>query len=192
MAQDSFIDYYEVLQISPNARAETVQRVYRLLAQMYHPDNKDTGDQEQFALVLEAYKVLSDPERRAAYDVEHGLARGVRWRIIDQAGAVQGFEAERRKRTAILSLLYSKRIVDPDRPALNIIELENLLGVAREHLELSLWYLRESGRITRTDNGRFALTIKGMETLEEIGDSPTPVTRMLTAGDGHGGNGSAA
>lgn len=176
-----FNDYYEVLQISPNAQLETVQRVYRLLALHYHPDNKETGDVDMFNQVLEAYKVLSDPERRAAYDIEHRTATGSRWKIFDQTSAVQGIEGERRKRIAVLSLLCTKRINDPNSPSLNIFDLEQLLGCPREHLELSLWYLRESGRIQRTDNGRYALTAKGFETLEENSEQVAPKYRMLPA-----------
>ena len=156
-----------MLQISPNAQAETVQRVYRLLAQIYHPDNKETGDQDLFEQVLQAHRVLSNPEKRAAYDVEYRAVAAVKWKIFDQASATVGFEGEKRKRMGILSLLCTKRMNQPDQPALNIVELEQLLGCPREHLEISLWYLRESGRIQRSDNGRYALTVKGMETLEE-------------------------
>ena len=39
------VDYYETLQISKNADQETVQRVFRLLAQRFHPDNLETGDE---------------------------------------------------------------------------------------------------------------------------------------------------
>jgi curved DNA-binding protein CbpA len=167
LLRDSFIDHYEALQISPNAQSETVQRVYRLLAQIYHPDNKETGDVEMFTAVLEAYRVLSDPERRAAYDVEHRSASGLRWKIFDQSHSVQGIDSEKRKRTGVLSLLYNKRMHEPHSPALGIIEFEQLLGCPREHLELSLWYLRESGRIQRSDNGRYILTAKGLEFLED-------------------------
>lgn len=177
MHSDAFIDYYEVLQISPNAHPETVQRVYRLLAQSYHPDNKETGDVVKFNEVLEAYEVLSTPERRAAYDVEHRLVSGNRWRIFDQISGLQGIEAERRKRVGILSLLCTKRINEPNHPSLNLFELEQLLGCPREHLELSLWYLRESGRIQRTDNGRFQMTAKGLEMLEDHSEAPA-VSRM--------------
>jgi curved DNA-binding protein CbpA len=177
-----FTDYYEVLQISPNAQSETIQRVYRLLAQHYHPDNKETGDVEKFTRVLDAYRVLNDPESRASYDLEHRAYIGGRWKIFDQASGVQGLEAERRKRTGILSLLCTKRINTPDKPALSIIELEDALGCAREHLELSLWYLKESGRIIRSDNGKYALTAKGLETLEKNSDrAPASRRRMLRA-----------
>jgi curved DNA-binding protein CbpA len=184
VSNDSFVDHYETLQISPNARAETIQRVYRLLAQMYHPDNTETGDNELFNSVLEAYRVLSDPERRAAYDVEYRAVSGRRWKIFDQSNSVQGMDGEKRKRTGILTLLYNKRMHEPHSPALGIVEFEQLLGIPREHLELSLWYLRESGRIQRSDNGRFVLTAKGLEFLEEYMQEQShvlPDNRLLEA-----------
>ena len=42
--ESELTDYYELLQISPNAEPETIHRVYRLLAQRFHPDNGQTGD----------------------------------------------------------------------------------------------------------------------------------------------------
>jgi curved DNA-binding protein CbpA len=183
LKKDSFIDHYEALQISSNARSETVQRVYRLLAQMYHPDNTETGDVEMFKAVLDAYKVLSDPESRAAYDVEHRAARERRWKIFDQSHSVQGIDSEKRKRIGILSLLYSKRMHESYSPTLGIVEFEQLLGCPREHLELSLWYLRESGRIQRSDNGKYVLTAKGLEFLEDQMDQPQAAVnfRLLEA-----------
>ena len=50
MTDDKPADYYEVLQISSNAEPETIQRIFRMLAQRYHPDNKDTGDDRRFRL----------------------------------------------------------------------------------------------------------------------------------------------
>ena len=61
-------DYYAVLQLDPNAEQLVVTKVYRLLAAYYHPDNKQTGDEEKFKQVLEAYEVLSDPAKRSRYD----------------------------------------------------------------------------------------------------------------------------
>jgi len=167
LQQSDFIDYYEVLQISPNAQPATIHRVYRLLAQHYHPDNKETGDVETFTLVLEAFRTLEDPERRAAYDIAHKISSGQKWKIFDQTASVQGIEGEKRKRIGILSLLCTKRIQQPDTPTLTILQMEDMLGCPREHLELSLWYLKESGRITRGDSGKYVLTAKGFETLEE-------------------------
>ena len=76
MGQISFVDYYEGLQISPNADLETIERVYRLLAKRYHPDNQVTGSIEKFKIIASAYKTLSKPEKRAAYDAKYEEVRG--------------------------------------------------------------------------------------------------------------------
>lgn len=62
-------DYYEILQVHPRAEAEIVAAAYRKLAQLYHPDrNNDPSATRRFQQISEAYEVLSDPERRVAYD----------------------------------------------------------------------------------------------------------------------------
>ena len=160
-------DYYEILQISPNADPDMIHRVYRLLAQRYHPDNTITGDDKAFRTITDAYKVLSEPEKRAAYDVNLHAYRQVRWRIFDQRQASVGKAAEKSKRKGILDLLYTKRANEPEKPTMNLHELEDLLGCPREHLEFSLWYLKENGLIARLDNGRFAVTAKGVDWAEQ-------------------------
>jgi curved DNA-binding protein CbpA len=184
---DRYIDYYETLEVSPSAQPETIHRVYRLLAQLYHPDNSQTGNAGRFSQVLEAYKVLSDPEKRAAYDIEHQTIRTTRWRIFDQADAIQGIAGEKRKRLGILTLLYTRRMNEPDTPAMNVLEMEQLLGCPREHLELSLWYLKDTGRIQRTDNGRYSITSKGIDLVEDNAEIvqhrmlPAPASEGLRA-----------
>jgi hypothetical protein len=74
-------DCYEVMQLSPRADAETISRVYRLLASRYHPDNHETGNSEKFIRLAEAYGILSDPEKRARYD--GGNCQGERRKRID-------------------------------------------------------------------------------------------------------------
>ena len=66
------LDYYEILQVSKHADPETIECVYKLQAQRYHPENRQTGDPKIFLAINEAYKILSDPLKRAAYDVEVG------------------------------------------------------------------------------------------------------------------------
>jgi molecular chaperone DnaJ len=62
-------DYYDVLGIGRNATDEEIRRVFRKLAFKYHPDhNHGDGAEEQFKEINEAYQVLSDPDKRAAYD----------------------------------------------------------------------------------------------------------------------------
>ncbi len=62
-------DFYEVLGVGRNATDEEIRRAFRKLAFKYHPDhNHGDGAEEQFKEVNEAYQVLSDPDKRAAYD----------------------------------------------------------------------------------------------------------------------------
>jgi hypothetical protein len=183
-------DYYEVLQISPNADPDMIHRVYRLMAQRYHPDNTETGDEKAFRAITDAYKVLSDPEKRAGYDVNLHAYRQVRWRIFDQRQASIGKVAEKSKRKGIIDLLYTKRCNEPEKPTLNLHDLEDLLGCPREHLEFSLWYLKENGLVARQDNGRIAVTAKGVDWAEqEEAAERLRADRLLTAAHGSQPNG---
>lgn len=83
--QNSLLDFYEALQLSPNADGETISRVYRLLAARYHPDNGESGDSEKFLRLSEAYRILSDPEKRARYAVRLREVRQLRQQIFERA-----------------------------------------------------------------------------------------------------------
>lgn len=158
-----FVDYYELLQLSSNASAETLERVYRLLAKRYHPDNQSTGDSDRFTEIQRAFEVLSDPERRAAYDAQYEKNRGRVWAIFDEASGYEGHDQDRRIFHGILSLLYTARRRDVRHPGLGDIHLERMLGCPREHLEFPIWYLKQRKWIEVLENGQLAITVDGVD-----------------------------
>jgi curved DNA-binding protein CbpA len=160
-------DYYEVLQVSASAELETIHRVYRLLAQRFHPDNHETGSSARFRLISEAYGVLSNPEERARYDVIHEQQKQERWRLVSTGGdADNDFQMEQRVRLTVLEVLYTKRRMEPREPAVYTLDLESMIGRPREHLEFTIWYLGQKKFVSRDDNSRLIITADGVEYLE--------------------------
>ena len=163
--REGFVDYYELLQVSPNADSETIERVYRSLAKRYHPDNKKTGNDEKFRALVQAYRLLSDPEQRAAYDLNYEETRDRRWKAFVEASPSDGADSDKRIQQAILSLLYTARRTNSLNPGVGILELETLLGCPEQHMEFHVWYLKEKGWIQRTDNGMLAITAAGVDAV---------------------------
>ena len=168
-------DFYDILQVSPKADFDLLHRVYRMLALRYHPDHKETGDEAKFHLLLTAYEVLSDPGRRAAYDVKISMRRRQRWETFRNRDESDGPAAEQRKRTLVLSVMYRKRMRQPDNAEVTVRDLEELLGLEKEHLTFTIWYLREKSLVLRSDNGRFAITAAGVDAYESA-EAPQPLT----------------
>ncbi len=167
MATDETPDYYETLQISSNAEPDTIHRVYRLLAQRFHPDNRDTGNANTFRQLVEAYQVLGDPERRAQYDVVHARLRQQRWRLVSTgAESENDFESEQRYRLTVLEVLYTRRRLEPDNPGLSLLDLEGLIGLAREQLAFTVWFLVQKKFLARSDTSMLTVTADGIEYLE--------------------------
>src|SRR5687767_14065148 len=116
---DEFIDFYEALQISPNAEPETIHRVYRLLVTRLHPDNTETGDLDAFVVLNRAYETLSDPVLRSAYDLDYGQHRSQPLKEFDSREFAMGLDGEANRRLGILFLLYKRRRIDPDNPGMS-------------------------------------------------------------------------
>ena len=179
MEFDPSIDYYEVLQVSPSAEPETVHRIYRLLAQRFHPDNSDTGNARRFHEITDAYQVLSDPERRARYDQVHAQRQRDRWRVVEQSPELENdFTAEQRLRVVVLEILYTKRRIEPNNPGILLIDLEKMTGCPREHLEFTTWYLVQKKFAQRGDNTALIITADGVESLEANYQIAPPVPRL--------------
>jgi molecular chaperone DnaJ len=87
-------DYYEVLGVAKDASADQVKKAYRKLAQQYHPDKGGGPEAEKkFKEINEAYQILSDPEKRKAYDQfghSDPSGGGFNWQQYQNMGG-QGF-----------------------------------------------------------------------------------------------------
>jgi DnaJ-like protein len=68
-------DLYRVLQVDPSAEPEVIDAAYKRLAHKYHPDHNrgDSQAADRMKLINEAFRVLSKPDQRAAYDLNHGF-----------------------------------------------------------------------------------------------------------------------
>jgi curved DNA-binding protein CbpA len=171
MNEDYIEDYYEDLQVSPNADQETIERVYRMLAKRYHPDNGCSGCVDKFDVVTKAYRVLSDPAKRAAYDARYEQIRNRRWKLAEAARSSPNGNGNRDReiRNAVLSVLYIERRNDPSAASVGLWQLEKIVGWPEKILEFHTWYLKEKGWIQRTDSGGYAITVVGIDVLEESG-----------------------
>ena len=188
MNQDRYVDYYEDLQVSPNADLETIERVYRLLAKRYHPDNSVTGNSDKFNIITTAYKVISDAEKRAAFDVKYEDAGNQKLKTLAKEFSSEGFENDQQIRDAILSILYIDRRQNPSDSGVGSWRLEKLLEWPEKILEFHIWYLKEKNWIQRVDTGGFAITASGVEVVEENG-SILGKYRLLTDQRGSSKNG---
>jgi curved DNA-binding protein CbpA len=168
MEQTATDDHYETLQISSTAEPETIHRVYRMLAQRFHPDNQETGNPSRFREVSDAYQVLSDSDRRAQYDVVYQRQRQDRWRIVTKgAESENDFAVEQLVRATLLEVLYTRRRLEPQEPGIYLFDLEKMIGRPREHLEFTVWYLVQKKLVQRADNGVLVITADGVEHLEQ-------------------------
>ncbi|WP_246707084.1 J domain-containing protein [Mesorhizobium sp. NZP2077] len=133
-----FIDYYEFLEVSPNANSETIERVFRIFAMRYHPDNQQTVNEARFSKIVEAHNVLKDPVKRAQYDILYREHAGLRLQLADEASDVRGADKDAVVQAKLLGLLCVKRRQDVSNPGIGDVEIERLLGCRREHLEFHL------------------------------------------------------
>ena len=162
----SVVNYYDLLQVHPQAEVETIHRVYRLFAARYHPDNKETGDAERFRAITEAHRVLTDPALRAEHDARLTEAAPKAIPIFQSRDFTDGLEAEANIRVGVLCLLYAKRRANPDYAALSLLDLEQLMAFPREHLHFAVWYLKSKKYILQDDRSSFSITSDGVDFLE--------------------------
>jgi len=185
MLEENDLDYYEFLQISPNADSDTIRRVYRFLAARFHPDNPVSGDPEKFFKLKRAFDVLSDPDQRAAYDSEYHQRveeRPEESPISNSVDFMDHVQGELNRRLAVLAVLYYRRRTNPYSPEVSLTEIEKRMGFPRDYLDFTTWYLTKRGYITRADNSDFTLTVEGVDFVETQRVSMPILNKLLTNG----------
>jgi len=178
-----FTDFYEILEISPNATSETIERMFRHLAMRYHPDNPSTGDRTRFDEIVEAHNTLKDPIERVQYDIEHKNRLASSLELAEEAGNTNGFGRDVVIQDKLLSILYVKRRQDMKEPGIGEYELERLSGCPREHLQFHLWYLKAKGWIARMEDGMLAITVEGVDHANSKYRHREDTTKLLTDWD---------
>jgi len=159
-------DHYEILRIGPHADNETIERIYRTLADRFHPDNPNTGDPETFSRLKDAYETLSDQARRAEYNlVRQDTTAATRFSLRGREFFNCARGAQNR-RMAVLCILYRRSIAARDAPGLSILDLEHLTGCTREELTAALWYLCEKGWARIGEFTTYTITVDGFDAVE--------------------------
>ena len=180
----SFIDYYEMLQISPNAQTDTINRVYRMLAQRFHPDNPESGDMERFLKLQNAYAVLSNPDKKLEYDEERRQNCERPMEVFGMKEFTDGIEGENNRRMGILCLLYNKRKTSPEESGMPILAMETLMAFPREHLLFTLWYLRRKNYVEFNNNSEYEITVDGIDLVESKFPKSTVLQKLIAAPTG--------
>jgi curved DNA-binding protein CbpA len=182
MTETEIPDYYEFLEISPQATQETIHRVYRYLAARYHPDSAATGDLDKFAQLSAIYNVLSDPARRAEYNAQRAKTQTNQDPLSCTIDFLDQVEGDQNRRLAVLAILYYRRRSSPCDPVVSLSEIERRMGFPRDYLDFTTWYLAKKKYITKADNSDFTLTVEGVDFIETQRATVPLLDRLLTNG----------
>jgi curved DNA-binding protein CbpA len=167
MSQEQFVDYYELLQLHPNADTDTIDRIFRHLAKKFHPDNSEFADPDKFRRILEAHQTLIDPQIRAGYDARYQDYWNHKWGVAAEASSGAAFADDKVTREKMLSLLYVQRRRAMDAPGMGELDIARLLHMPPELMEFHLWYLKAKGWVERLETGHLAITAAGVDQVEE-------------------------
>lgn len=203
-----FKDYYQTLGVARDATADAIKKAFRKLARKYHPDVSKESDAElRMREVNEAYAVLSDPEKRAAYDqLGRGQQPGQEFRPPPDWDA--GFEFSGRgyspQETADYSDFFAElfgrmgdahpgardghagfRVQGEDHHAKVLLDIEDALNGGTRQISLRVPQVDDQGRVhlaTRTLNVKIPKGVRAGQVIRLAGQG-APGTGGAPAGD---------
>jgi len=182
-----FRDYYKVMGVARDASQDEIKRAYRKLARKYHPDvSKERDAEARFKEVGEAYEVLKDPEKRAAYDrLASGWKEGQEFRPppdwdagfefsggdLGDAGAFSDFFESlfgRARGGQARAARTGFRARGQDRHAKVLVDLEDSLQGATRPITLRVPELTPDGHVTTRDHTLNVRIPKGVREGQQI------------------------
>jgi curved DNA-binding protein len=188
-----FRDYYQTLGVARDAPAEAVKKAYRRLARKYHPDvSREADAEKRMKEVNEAYAVLSDPGKRAAYDrLGRGYRPGQEFRPPPDWDANMEFSghgfsgAESAQFSDFFSEIFGRRTArDPffhagssDHHARVLLDLEDSFSAPERQISLQAPSVDPRGRVrleTRTLNVRIPKGIREGQIIRLAGQGAAP------------------
>ncbi len=172
------VNYYELLQVDPKADPTIIRYAYRYLAAMYHPDNSESGNEDKFKTITNAWQVLSDSGKRQAYDVQLGVKSQASSVENDTKSSVLNPPSltwsEVELRLAVLQVLMEARRKRPQTGGASARMLMDCLNCQMGDIEYVLWYLREKSYVTRTESA-FMISVQGVDYLVDQLSQTQPI-----------------
>ena len=167
MESETLVDYYGVLEVLPDCSAKGLEAAYRYLAKMYHPDHPESADVDKFNAVIDAYRVLRNPEQRAEYDLRYGILRpadGPDSALsepddAERSSAISDADAHAK----ILVFLYRRRREHAQNPGIMGFYVQDMLNCSDESFDFHAWYLKAKGFVETTEDGTLAITVAGVD-----------------------------
>lgn len=181
---EHFIDHYAVLQVLPDCSAKSLEAAYRNLAKKFHPDHPETADSDKFNAVIEAYRVLRNPEQRAAYDLQHGLnspSAGFEPAQLEQEPENTSAANDADAHTKILLFLYRRRREHAQNPGVIRVYVQELLNCSDESFDFHVWYLKAKGFIETTEQGTLAITVQGVDHVISMSQATIAEKKLFIA-----------
>ena len=181
MTDQPFVDFYDLLQLSPTADDDTSIASFATWRRSATRTFPRGGDPERFRRLVQAHGTLDrrrsrePPTTRQYQDYWNR-----KWRVASEASDGSAFAEDHDTREKLLSLLYVQRRRDMRSPGLGEYEMARLLRVPVELVEFHLWYLREKGWVQRIDNGQLAISANGVDSIE---GGPAPPAARSPAHD---------
>lgn len=182
-----FVDFYQILQVSPDCSPRELEVAYHLLAKRYHPDTPATADVDRFSEAIAAYRMLRDPDAREAYDQQYFPEKTQNTdrpqfepeEALDERTAVADAEMHAR----ILLHLYRKRRERSSDPGVIQWLLQEALGCSEDAFDFYVWYLKSKGFVEVTEHSGLAITIAGVDEVIAQSRATRAERLLLTLSD---------